>query len=182
MGMLAAGKYRDAVLLSSKRFVNVMSYREIKRHLDKPDAVFVCEPIARTPCSVLLKYVNTRPGRVGDVTFETGSVTYGYYRQGAGYVLWKTHDPQGRLLGHLFHICKNLEVRDHCVDYVDLMLDLWFDSEGRLAVLDRDELEAFERRGALRRQDSDWIASQERVIVDHVDEILADFDDLLARS
>jgi hypothetical protein len=182
MGMLVGGMYHDVVLLSFKRFVNAMSYREVKRHLDKPDAVFVCEPLVRMPGCVILKYVNTRPGRVGDITFGTGSVTYGYYRQGAGYVLWKTYDPVGRLLGHLFHICKNLEVGDQCVDYVDLMLDLWFDSEGRLTVLDRDELETFERRGELSRQDVEWIASQERAIVARVDEILADFDGILARA
>ena len=157
-----------------------MKYREIKRHLDKPDAVFNCEAIARARNYVVLKYVNARPGRVGDQEIHTGSVTYGYYRHGAGYVVWKMHDPEGRLLGHLFHICRNLKVDDRHVDYVDLMLDLWFDSAGRLTVLDRDELETYRRRNELSRQDMEWIARQERAIAGHVDEILEDFNGILA--
>ncbi len=181
MGMLGGGKYHDAILLFANAFDYAMTYREVKRHLDKPDAVFVCEPVVQTPGCVVLKYVNTRPGRVGEMAFETGSVTYGYYRHGAGYVLWKMYDPDGRLRGHLFHICKNLKVGDQCVNFLDLMLDLWFDSAGRLSVLDRDELETYERRGVLGRQDMKWIAMQERTIVARVDEILADFDDILAQ-
>ena len=157
-----------------------MKFREIKRHLDKPDAVFDCDPIVRADDYVVLKYVNSRPGRVGHLAVHTGSVTYGYYRHGAGYVLWKMHDPEGRLLGHLFHICRNLIVGDRHVDYTDLMLDLWFDPDGRLTVLDRDDLETYRQRNGLSRQDAEWIALQERVIADHVDEILDDFDGILA--
>ena len=181
MGMLARGKYHDAVLLSDNPIVYLMSFREVKRHLDKPEAVFECEPVVRMPGCVVLKYVNPRPGRVGNMVFGSGSVTYGYYRHAAGYVLWRMYGPDGRLRGHLFHVCKDLEVGDQHVDYQDLMLDLWFDSKGRLTVLDRDELEAFEERGMLSRNDKEWIARQERAIVDRVDTILEDFEGILAR-
>lgn len=157
-----------------------MKYREIKRHLNKPDAVFDCESIERAADYVVLKYVNARPGRVGDLAIHAGSVTYGYYRQGAGFVLWKMLDPEGRLLGHLFHVCRNLMVGDRHVDYVDLMLDLWFDPTGRLTVLDRDELETFRQRDGLSRQDMEWIARQECTIARHFAKILDDFDDVLA--
>ena len=180
VGMLAGGKQHDAVLLSAHPFFYAMKFRETKRHLDKPDAVFHCEAIVRTDDYVVLKYVNAQPGRVGDLAIHTGSVTFGYYRHGAGYVLWKMHDPEGRLLGHLFHICRNLIVGDRHVDYVDLMLDLWFDPAGRLTVLDRDDLETYKQRNGLSRQDAEWISRQERAIADHVDEILDDFAGILA--
>ncbi len=157
-----------------------MKYREIKRHLDKPDAVFDCESILRARDYVVLKYVNARPGRVGDLEIPAGSVTYGYYRHGAGYVLWKMCDPEARLLGHLFHICRNLKVGDHHVDYVDLMLDLWFDPAGRLTVLDRDELETFRQRDGLSGQDMEWISKQECTISGNFARILEDFDAILA--
>ncbi|MDE2999310.1 MAG: DUF402 domain-containing protein [Gemmatimonadota bacterium] len=159
-----------------------MTYREIKRHLDKPDAVFDCDPVVRARDYVVLKYLNARSGRVGRLEIPAGSVTYGYYRHGAGYVLWKMCDPEGRLLGHLFHICRNLKVGDHHVDYVDLMLDLWFDPSGRLTVLDRDELETFRQREGLSRRDMEWIARQERTIACRFAGILEDFDGILARA
>ena len=159
-----------------------MMFREVKRHLDKPDAVFACESIVHNGDSVVLRYVNARPGRVGETVIRTGSVTYGYYRQGAGYVLWKMFDPDGRLLGHLFHICRNVEVGDRCVDYVDLLLDLWFDPEGRLTVLDRDELESCERRNVVDRRDREWIARHEREIIAGAEEILDDFNGILERA
>ncbi len=179
MGMLAGGEHNDAVLLSADPFSFAMKFREVKRHLDKPDAVFVCEPIVHAGDRVVLKYVNARPGRVGDTAIRTGSVTYGYYRHGAGYVLWKMCDPEGRLLGHLFHVCRNLEIGDRSVDYVDLLLDLWFDPEGRLTVLDRDELETCERRNIVSGRDMKWIARNEREIVAGVEEILDEFNGIL---
>lgn len=180
MVVLAGGKHRDAILLSAHSFNIAMKFREIKRHLDKPDAVFDCESIVRARDYVVLRYVNARSGRVGDLEIHAGSVTYGYYRQGSGFVLWKMCDPEGRLLGHLFHICRDLKVGDRHVDYVDLMLDLWFDPTGRLTVLDRDELEAFRQRDGLSRQDMEWIARQESTIASHFTGILDDFDGVLA--
>ena len=179
MGMLARGEHNDAVLLSADPFSFAVKYREVKRHPDKPDAVFICELIVRTGDRVALKYVNARPGRVGDTVIRTGSVTYGYYRQGAGYVLWKMCDPEGRLLGHLFHVCRDVEVGDRCVSYVDLLLDLWFDPEGRLTVLDRDELTSCERRNLVSGRDMEWIARQEREIVAGVEGILDAFNGIL---
>ena len=157
-----------------------MKYREIKRHLNKPDAVYDCERILRAGDYVVLRYVNARPGRLGELDVHAGTVTYGYYRDGAGYVLWKMQDPEGRLLGHLFHVCRNLKVGDCEVDYVDLMLDLWFDPTRRLTVLDRDELDAYALSDGLSGREMEWVARHERAIADNVDEILDDFDGILA--
>ena len=49
----------------------------------------------------------------------------------------------GKILeGHLFHICRNQQVQEDRVEYLDLLLDVWVDSEGHITILDRDELEA----------------------------------------
>ena len=67
-----------------------MAYLEVKRHLNKPDESYSCEAMVRGNGYMVLKYVNDRPGRVGDLTFEVGSTTFAYYRTGAGYVLWRS--------------------------------------------------------------------------------------------
>ncbi len=159
-----------------------MAYLEVKRHLNKPDESYPCEVLVRGDGYVVLKYVNARPGQVGDVTFEVGSTTFAYYRNGAGYVLWKMCGADDRLKGHLFHICRDLKVGEGGVEYLDLLLDLWYDAEGRLTVLDREELEACRASGAVGKTDLDWIDRQAREIEQSADRIIGALDARLAES
>jgi hypothetical protein len=141
-----------------------MAYLELKRHLDKPDAVYSCELFARGEDFVLLRYVSERSARVGDVEIVKGAITFALYREGHGYVTWRMLEPNGRLIGHLFHMCKDLEVGESQVEYLDLMLDLWFSPGGDQTELDREELEAFAEKGLVSGDDLTWIASKEMEI------------------
>lgn len=159
-----------------------MAYLEVKRHLNKPDESYSCEALVRGNGTVVLKYVNDQPGRVSGVAFEVGSTTFAYYRTGAGYVLWKMCGADDRLKGHLFHICRDLKVGEDGVEYLDLLLDLWYDAEGRLTVLDREELEACRASGAVGKTDLDWIDRQAREIEQNAGQIIGAFDARLAES
>jgi predicted RNA-binding protein associated with RNAse of E/G family len=125
---------------------------------------------------VVLKYVTDRPGRVGEVTFETGSTTYARYKTGDGHVLWKMKNPQGNLEGHLFHICRDLLVGKDRVEYLDLLLDIWVDTEGRVTVLDQDEVDACAAAGTIGREDVSLIEGQARFVLENVDSIIAGFE------
>ena len=153
-----------------------MKILEVKRHLNKPDESYLCDLLRRGSDYVVLKYVSDRPGRVGGVTFEVGSTTYAFYRTGAGYVLWRMFGPDNKLKGHLFHICRDLKVAEDRVEYQDLLLDLWFDADGRLTILDRDEVEDCAANGVIREQDLRWIARQEQKIIENWRKIISDFD------
>jgi hypothetical protein len=174
--LLDIGHRGHAALLSVDRNVGGMTVLEVKRHLNKPDASYGCDLLVRGPGYVVLKYVSDRPGRVGDVPIEVGCTTFAYYRDGAGYVLWKMCGADGRLKGHLFHICRDLKVGDGRVEYLDLLLDLWYDATGRLTVLDRDELEACRISGVVGEADLEWIGQQEQRIVRHVGQMLGELD------
>lgn len=156
-----------------------MSFLEVKRHLNKPDDTYACELLARGPGHVVLRYVSDRPARVGAVAFEAGSTTYASYREGAGYVLWRMCGPDGRLRGHLFHVCRELRVEAGRVEYLDLLLDLWFDPDSALTVLDRQEVAACRQAGLLDETDLAWISAQEREIVREAERITGELDALL---
>ena len=153
-----------------------MKILEIKRHLNKPDETYLCDRIKWGSNYVVLKYINEKAGRVGSVTFDIGSTTYAYYRNGGGYVPWKMCGPDGQLKGYLFHICKDLKVKNDRVEYLDLLLDLWIDVTGKLTVLDRDEVAACAAEGVIGQKDLAWIDSQEHEINKNMGKIISDFD------
>lgn len=159
-----------------------MKILEIKRHLNKPDESYLCDLSKRGSGYVVLKYVSERPGQVGDMTFEVGSTTYAFYRTGAGYVLWRMFGPDDNLRGHLFHICRDQQVREDRVEYLDLLLDLWVGTDGQLIILDRDEVEACAAEGLIGEQDLAWIARQEQEIAQNWRQIISDFDNLSGLS
>jgi hypothetical protein len=137
---------------------------EIKRHLNKPDEHYFCALLQSGQDDMVLRYVSKNPARLGDVVFESGSITYAYYKTGAGFVPWKMYDPDGNLRGYLFHICRDLRVSRDRVEYLDLLLDIWISPEGCITVLDRDELEACAAKGLVDEEDLAWIARQEKEI------------------
>jgi hypothetical protein len=155
-----------------------MKILEVKRHLNKPDENYLCDLYKRGDAYVVLKYVNQQPGQVGSINFDVGSTTYGYYRRGSGYVLWKMCGPDGQLKGYLFHICKDQQVTTERVEYVDLLLDLWIDPAGRLSVLDRDEVETCAAAGVIGVKDLAWIEDQEHRITKNAGRIISDFERL----
>jgi predicted RNA-binding protein associated with RNAse of E/G family len=155
-----------------------MKILEVKRHLNKPDQSYLCDVLYQGSDHVVLKYVSDRAGRVGDILFEAGTTTYAIYRAGEGYVLWKMVDPRGKLKGHLFHICRDLQVHEDRVDYLDLLLDVWVDGDGHVSVLDRDELEACVLKGVVGQTELAWIKKQENRIQANWNRMIADFDHL----
>ena len=153
-----------------------MKILEIKRHINKPDETYWCDLVGRGDDCLVLQYVSERSGRVGEVNFDPGSVTYAHYRSGRGYVLWRMAGPGGNLKGHLFHICRDQVVGDDWVSYLDLLLDVWIDPAGGLTVLDRDEVEACAASGAVGKGDLAWIAEQERAIRKNRRRMIAELD------
>ena len=152
---------------------------EIKRHLNKADESYLCDLLKRNSDWIIVKYVSERPGRVGSVTFDAGSTTFAYYQTGMGYVIWRMLDPDDRLKGYLFHICRDLHVENKKVNYLDLLLDVWIDAEDQITILDRDEVEDCARKGVIGEKELIWIERQEQEIVENWRQIISDFNLLL---
>lgn len=150
------------------------SITETKRHLNKPDESYRCEVLSREPGHLVLRYVSDRTGRIGEEVFPPGSVTYAHYWGGRGYVAWKMHGPDGHLKGHVFHICRDVRISKDTVDYQDLLLDLWVSPDGRVTVLDEDEVLACREEGSLSQGDLDWIEARRREVVDNLSRLIAE--------
>lgn len=133
-------------------------FQEHKRHLNKPDEVYACDLVKRGNDWVILRYVSTREWSVADTVLPSGSQTLAYYQTGSDCVIWRMCDPLGMVMGHLFHVCSLLEVRECDVSYLDLMLDVWGQADGRVWVLDEDDVVASVAAGHLSEKQASAIA------------------------
>ncbi len=128
-----------------------MDFLEIKRHLNKPDEQYRCRLVRREPGHVILKYVSDRPFASEElgISFPPGCITIALYRQERPYVFWAIHSPAGERLGYLVHISKDMRISQNAVEYVDMLLDIWFFPDGRYIVLDEDEVDECLKAGRL---------------------------------
>jgi hypothetical protein len=157
-----------------------MKILEIKRHLNKADESYQCDLLERNSDWIIVKYVSEMHGQVGSVNFYAGSTTFAYYKTGMGHVLWKMLNPGNRLEGYLFHICRDLLVGENRVEYLDLLLDVWIDTDGQITILDRDEVEACASQGVIAEGELIWIARQEQEITSNWRQIISDFEQRLS--
>jgi predicted RNA-binding protein associated with RNAse of E/G family len=82
------------------------------------------------------------------------------------------HDPDGRLRGHVFHICRDVRIGAGTVDYRDMLLDIWVGAGGEVVILDEDEVRECAGKGLISREDVAWIEGQRREVLARLEEIV----------
>lgn len=157
-----------------------MLFCELKRHIDKPDETYMCDLVTHGSDWVVLSYVSNRAWEVAGTRLPAGSQTLAFYHTGVAHVLWRMYAPSGDLKGHLFHICRNVQVEKHRVSYLDLLLDVWIDSDGIAEVLDREDVDICYREGKLCEAELKAIAAEERRIVTHWPVLVREMDAYLS--
>ncbi len=157
-----------------------MLFCELKRHLNKPDETYRCDLVARGTDWVVLSYVSNRAWDFAGTHLPAGSQTLALYQTAVAHVLWRMCVPSGVLKGHLFHICRDVQVEERRVSYLDLLLDIWIDSDGVVEVLDREDVDMCYREGKLCEADLKSIAAEEKRIVAHWPRLVRDMDALLS--
>ncbi|MBI4832259.1 MAG: DUF402 domain-containing protein [Candidatus Lindowbacteria bacterium] len=147
---------------------------EQKRHLNKPTEYYECELLRHESGHAALRYVSDRTfasTRLG-VTFPPGCVTIALYWEDRPYVFWGIFSPAGETLGYLVHICKQVNVAEASVSYLDMLLDVWFFPDGRHIILDADEVEQCLASGALTPEDKVYIEkAKERTLKEFVSNV-----------
>lgn len=123
--------------------------QERKRHITKPDEFYWCQELHREARYLVLRYEVTRAARLGSIDIPAGSHTLAHYWENRGYVLWEMYGPEGILIGYCYHLCLPPQIGPQSVEYLDLLLDLWFDPQGNLTVLDEDEYEEARQQGKI---------------------------------
>jgi predicted RNA-binding protein associated with RNAse of E/G family len=73
--------------------------------------------------------------------------------------------PEGLPIGTLFHIVKDVNIASTHVQYLDLIVDIWIAPDGKLQVLDEDELEACKKAGLMSIEEEQWIEKQKTLIL-----------------
>jgi len=115
--------------------------QEQKRHVNKPDEFYWCEEIHREEGYLVVSYAVSKAGKILDIEIPAGSLTIAHYRENRHHVLWEMYGPARELIGYLYHICLPPEIGAGHVEYLDLLVDVWFSPDGTMRVLDEDEFE-----------------------------------------
>lgn len=155
---------------------------EIKRNLNKPDQTFECELMRHDGDRVVVSYVSPRPYRVRDVYVKPGTLTLAYYRENLPYIVWKMIAPDDRLTGYYIHLCGDVRITPHTVEYRDLILDVWFFPDGAHRILDEDELDAAQAAGLIDRDTAQAVRRIARDLIDRFPVLRTEFDALLKRA
>ena len=138
---------------------------EIKRHKNKPEQRFLCDLALREPGHIVLVYHASSAGRIADIDIAPGSTTIAHYWQSGGYVLWRMFTADRTLIGSLFHICSNIEIRKQTVSYDDLIIDIWITPQEVARVLDEDEHADAMKAGLISVNEQNWIEKQKQIIL-----------------
>lgn len=116
---------------------------EIKTTLSGRVDEFVCDVVERSPEHATVIYRIPGPGRdVHGVWLPPGTITVGYFWKTRPYNLYHWVDPEGRTLAHYFNIGDVRRYEGDRLEWHDLAVDILATPEGRVTVLDEDELPA----------------------------------------
>ena len=140
-------------------------FREIRLHKNKAPQEFVCRLLFRTNNYLVLAFQSPTSSWLNGRLIEQGSTTIAHYWSNRDYTLWKFRDTNHNLIGHLFHICTDVAISKSSVTYMDLELDIWIDPDGRLAILDQEEVNACCEKGLINSYEHSLIEKEKNNIV-----------------
>jgi len=138
---------------------------EIKEHKNKETQRFLCNVLHREANYLVVSFHSEKEGNIKDIVIPSGSTTIAHYWTDRGYVVWRMYEPEGLPIGTLFHIVKNVTITDRHVQYLDLIVDIWIAPDGKLRVLDEDELEVCKKAGLISIEEERWIKKQKTLIL-----------------
>ena len=138
---------------------------EIKEHKNKETQRFLCNVLHREANYLVVSFHSEKEGNIRDIVIPSGSTTIAHYWTDRGYVVWRMYGPEGLLIGTLFHIVKDVIIASTHVQYLDLIVDIWIAPDGKLRVLDEDELEVCKKAGLMSIEEEQWVGKQKALIL-----------------
>ena len=150
------------------------SFQEIRLHKAKPPQLFECDLLHEENGHLVLRYIVSDVYTIDGTTLEKGTVTIAHYWEDRNYILWIFKKPDVPIIGHLFHIARDVEIGEDYVRYIDLELDIWFGPDGIPAVLDQDEVNHYYHKGIFDDRTLSLIEGQIMEILKNFRTILGD--------
>ena len=101
---------------------------------------FLCDVAARSATEVVVHYRVPRARDVHGVALPAGTLTVGYFWTDRPFNLYHWVAPDGRTLAHYFNVGDVTRLTGDVLEWRDLAVDVLATPDGRVRVLDEDEL------------------------------------------
>jgi predicted RNA-binding protein associated with RNAse of E/G family len=115
---------------------------EVKRTLAGVEKRFECRLLAGDARHAVVLWVSAAPMHVHGVDLPAGTVSFGHFWTDRPYNVYHWLDASGRTLGFYFNVCDGTRIHGDLLEWRDLVIDVLALPDGRLDVLDEDELPA----------------------------------------
>jgi len=77
-----------------------------------------------------------------EIHIKPGTFSFGYFWRDKNYNVYHFVLPDGNSIGFYINIAHNTIITPHSIEWRDLYVDVWIDSDGSVAVLDEHEVPA----------------------------------------
>jgi len=121
---------------------NMATIVEVKRTLSGVEKRFDCRLLARTDTHVAVLWIAPAPMHVHGVDLPAGTVSFGHFWTDRNYNVYHWMRSNRTTVGYYFNISDRTVVEPTLLSWRDLTVDVLATPEGRLDVLDEDELPA----------------------------------------
>ena len=115
-------------------------FLEYKRTYSGELQIFKCTLAKRTDDELVLIYRISKLMRFAGVDFPPDSRSFGFYWKDRNYNVYHWKDPQGNTLLSYFNISKDTKINHNKVEWLDLIVDIAVHPDGRIEILDEDEI------------------------------------------
>jgi len=115
---------------------------EIKQTLAGGEKRFDCLRLAGSTEHAVLLWIAPEPMRVHGVDLPAGTISFGHFWTDRFFNVYHWLDADGRTLGFYFNLADRTRIAERELVWRDLVVDVLATPDGRLDLLDEDELPA----------------------------------------
>jgi predicted RNA-binding protein associated with RNAse of E/G family len=145
---------------------------ELKRTLTGVEKRFECWQLARSAAHVAVLWIAPQPMHVHGIDLPAGTVSFGHFWSDRNYNVYHWMRSDSSTIGYYFNISDTTELSGDQLRWRDLTVDVLCTPQGRLDVLDEDELPADLPAEILRS-----IAAGKAAILDHPGAVMAEVEE-----
>jgi len=149
--------------------------REVKHLLSGEVRTFDCELISLDEDFGILRYILEKPYVVNNQILPENTQTYAFYWESQPFTLYRWFAPQGGHLGDYFNIADRIHLSNLQFEWRDLIVDVFVSPQGKISLLDENELPA-DIDGNLARyidQSTQFIIGNHRKILSELNSLTA---------
>jgi hypothetical protein len=113
---------------------------ETKETLGGARKSFRCRVLDRVPGQVVVLFVSDTTWKVHDLTLPPGTVTFGYFWEERPYNVYHWMTGTGETVAYYVNLSDHTRIEEEQIHWRDLTVDLLLTTDGKVTVLDLDEI------------------------------------------